>query len=593
MLVCGVSLVRVGTRGMVAHVGEGTVSEMQLWDDNPTAVDLLGFAPIVDTVVAVLNAPDLDPVTIGVHAPWGGGKSTVLGLLHKALEGQPGYRVIRLDPWEFDDQFDVRGSVIGEVLQDLLSAYGPNDEVAKGLKGLLERISWSRVAMSMNRGALVTQSEELVKALTPRSKQDPKSLAGFRGEFASLLKGLPELKRLVVLVDDLDRCLPDAVMATLEAIKLFLTVEKVAFVLAADQEMVRESIAASLDATGRGERFALRYLEKIVQVPLSLPHIGTDEAATFITLLLSAHTCPDSRDYDDLVSHAQQRRAKGLSPVLSDLQGLSWQPESTTLSLASRLSTGLAAHRAGSPRSIKRFLNAFALRTKIAEGQGISIEPSVIAKLMLLEDSHSKDFETLAGLREAQRGELLEQWQAWGRGEHEDKPESVSEASRYWAGADPDLTDVPIGPYLTLAASLVSLTAAASLTQEQLTWVSDLASESDPHRLAMQQLVVSRPVADQRVVAEALLERARRETREAVVQSLVESLVYLAKATQELRITVAEGLWRGRGALTPGCLYDMEASEVDELQAVVTQVAGASDIDSMVRQAAVEEVNRR
>ena len=64
-------------------------------------------------------------------------------------------------------------------------------------------------------------------------------------------------------------------MATLEAIKLFLSVEKVAFVLAADQEMVRESIAVSLDATGRGEQFALRYLEKIVQLPLSLPRIST------------------------------------------------------------------------------------------------------------------------------------------------------------------------------------------------------------------------------------------------------------------------------------------------------------------------------
>jgi hypothetical protein len=89
------------------------------------------------------------------------------------------------------------------------------------------------------------------------------------------------------------------------------------------------------------------------------------------------------------------------------------------LGLASRFSAGLAGHRSGSARSIRRFLNAFALRTRIAERHGIDIDASVIAKLMLLEDSLSKDFETLVRLQEAQRAELLERWQAWGPGRGE------------------------------------------------------------------------------------------------------------------------------------------------------------------------------
>ncbi|MFD8222204.1 P-loop NTPase fold protein [Streptomyces sp. NPDC059697] len=117
------------------------MSELQLWDDNPTTVDLLGFTSIVDTVVAALQSPSLDPVTIGINAPWGGGKSTVLGLLHEALDQESGYRVIRLDPWEFEDQFDVRGAVIGEVLQDLLTVY-PDEDLGDSVKGLLNRISW-------------------------------------------------------------------------------------------------------------------------------------------------------------------------------------------------------------------------------------------------------------------------------------------------------------------------------------------------------------------------------------------------------------------------------------------------------------------
>jgi hypothetical protein len=558
------------------------VSELQLWDDNPTTVDLLGFTSIVDTVVAALQSPTLDPVTIGINAPWGGGKSTVLGLLQEELGGQPGYRVVRLDPWEFDDQFDVRGAVIGEVLQDLLIAY-PDEELDERVKDLLQRISWSRVASSMARGRLVAQTAELVEALTPRSKGNARSLAGFRSEFAKLLQGLTPLQRLVVLVDDLDRCLPDAVMATLEAIKLFLSVEKVAFVLAADQEMVRESIAVSLDATGRGEQFALRYLEKIVQLPLSLPRISTDEAAAFITLLLSERRCPEVNHYTQLIGHAQRRRAQGLSPVLADMQGLPWEPDAGTLGLASRFAAGLSAHRSGSPRSIKRFLNAFALRTRIAERHGINIDASVIAKLMLLEDSHSKDFETLVGLQEAQRSTLLERWQAWGRDEQEDKPDEVSEASKEWAASDPDLTTAPIGPYLSLAASLVSLTAAASLTQQQLSWVSDLASASEPHRRDALAEVIVAPVADQDAVVDALVQRARRESD---TDPLVESLVQMAIETPELRAAVAQGLWEARKYLAPGAVVEMDGSDLEELRTLISRLADAADIEPEVREMA-------
>ncbi|MEU6674546.1 P-loop NTPase fold protein [Streptomyces sp. NPDC046925] len=555
------------------------MNELHLWDDNPTTVDLLGFTSIVDTVVAALQSPSLNPVTIGINAPWGGGKSTVLGLLQRKLTEQSGYRVIRLDPWEFDDQFDVRGAVVGEVLQDLLTAY-PDDGLQDAVNGLLDRISWARVSNSMSSGKTMSTKEELLEAFKPQARGSAKSLAGFRSEFAKLLQRPESLERLVVLVDDLDRCLPDAVVATLEAIKLFLSVEKIAFVLAADQEMVRDAIAVSLDATGRGEQFALRYLEKIVQLPLSLPRISTDEAAAFTALLLSERECADEGHYAELVAHAQKRRAQGLSPVLANMQDLSWMPPANTLNLASRFAAGLATHRSGSPRSIKRFLNAFALRTRIAERHGIDIDPSVIAKLMLLEDSHSKDFETLASLQETQRSSLLKRWQAWGRGDDQDKPDDVTEASKEWAASEPDLETAPIGPYLSLAASLVSLTAAASLTQQQLSWVGELASESEPHRRDALQQVLAAPLSDQQAVIAALIQRARRETD---TDPLAESMVEIAKATPELCTVVSDGLWEICEYLTPGALVEMESSGIEELVALIPRLAEADAVDPAVR----------
>ena len=59
----------------------------------------------------------------------------------------------------------------------------------------------------------------------------------FREEFKELLEEA-DIDRLVVLVDDLDRCLPATSIETLEAIRLFLFVPRAAFVIAADEGMI-------------------------------------------------------------------------------------------------------------------------------------------------------------------------------------------------------------------------------------------------------------------------------------------------------------------------------------------------------------------
>jgi hypothetical protein len=58
---------------------------MPLRDDNPSPVDLLGFQDVGDVVEEIVLRRDLDPVTVGVNAPWGGGKTTVLHLLKQRL----------------------------------------------------------------------------------------------------------------------------------------------------------------------------------------------------------------------------------------------------------------------------------------------------------------------------------------------------------------------------------------------------------------------------------------------------------------------------------------------------------------------------
>ena len=70
---------------------------------------------------------------------------------------------------------------------------------------------------------------------------------------------LGHIKRVVVLVDDLDRCLPPTVIETLEGIRLFLAVPKMSFVIAADEDRVADAIRTRYEKPGGpAERSAAR-----------------------------------------------------------------------------------------------------------------------------------------------------------------------------------------------------------------------------------------------------------------------------------------------------------------------------------------------
>ena len=98
---------------------------------------------------------------------------------------------------------------------------------------------------------------------------------------------------LVILVDDLDRCLPEKAVEMLEAIKLFLDVQGCAFVLALDDEVIERGVAYRYrdylkaptgDATAQPVPpiTGHEYLEKIVQLPFRLPRWSKREVRDFL-----------------------------------------------------------------------------------------------------------------------------------------------------------------------------------------------------------------------------------------------------------------------------------------------------------------------
>ena len=128
----------------------------------------------------------------------------------------------------------------------------------------------------------------------------------FRKDFAELLadERLSHLRRVVVLVDDLDRCLPDTVVDTLETMRLFLSVPKMSFVIAADEDRVADALRdrypednGSAEDT---EKPARLYLHKIVQTTLRLPALSRFDTEAYLLLLLLQNRDGRSADQDSI-----------------------------------------------------------------------------------------------------------------------------------------------------------------------------------------------------------------------------------------------------------------------------------------------------
>ena len=101
---------------------------------------------------------------------------------------------------------------------------------------------WPIPASSPRKKTSATLSTKCKAVLKPgESKNVPEEVEAFRKAFDQLLKDAG-VKQLIVLIDDLDRCLPDTAIETLEAIRLFVFTARTAFVVAADEAMIEYAV---------------------------------------------------------------------------------------------------------------------------------------------------------------------------------------------------------------------------------------------------------------------------------------------------------------------------------------------------------------
>ena len=400
--------------------------------DHETKIDLLNNEAIANTIIGLLLERPDRPVTIGVHGDWGAGKSSVLEMIESGLAGKSDVLCLKFNGWRFQGFEDAKIALIEGIVTGLIGRRPALSKAGGAVKDIFKRIDWLKVAKNAGGlaltaftgiptpdqiGTIVRTLEEVARdpgqlankenleaaintvtgILKPaESKNVPEEVEAFRKAFDKLLKEA-DIKQLVVLIDDLDRCLPDTAIETLEAIRLFVFTANTAFVVAADEAMIEYAVRKhfpDLPETTGPRDYARNYLEKLIQIPFRIPALGETETRIYVTLLLAgAEVGEETAGYGQLILAARERLKRPWESAPLDAAAVNTalggnaSKAHNALMLSDQIGPILASGAKGNPRQIKRFLNTLLLRQKTADARGFGdeIKLPVLAKLMLAE----------------------------------------------------------------------------------------------------------------------------------------------------------------------------------------------------------------
>lgn len=492
-----------------------------MWADNETSEDLLGFKVHADLLVDVINDDKVLPVTIGVFGDWGSGKSSILKIVEQELTGgeedgfKDGTLVLYFNGWVFEGYDDAKAALLESIIEKFDKHKTIGNKVKDKTVKLFKSVKWMRLlGLSFKKvivpgaAAYLTGGASLLPFLVSEFSQlQPKDLAEkltregaedflkdiikkneseevtivreFRDDFKEMIDK-SEIKKLVVIIDDLDRCTPDRLIENLEAIKLFLNVEKTAFVIGADPRIVRhaiehryktDSIENADDPDSRNKRIVSDYLEKLIQIPYYLPKLTDNEVETYLTLLFCKKAMGD--DFSKVISAFKTNRENKRYDVfgLGDIQGLATEEQrkelTESISLIASLSSVITEGLKGNPRQIKRFLNTFTLRNRLVKVAKLSdFKVDILAKLMVLEYSSTNLFKEIYKWQSLQKGEpkqIADLEKLAGEEKTEEikrqfSPEWAYEKVMKWLNAEPKLTNIDLRDYYWISRDQLSTT---------------------------------------------------------------------------------------------------------------------------------------
>jgi Cdc6-like AAA superfamily ATPase len=259
--------------------------------------------------------------TVGIFGSWGSGKTTLMRCIERKFENptehfgveefeahlhnfdQNNFKTIWFNPWKYDDTHGIRNALIQTILREMAED-SQRAIVKEKCNNLATRYDASQCFLHIveHLAGVALQSQmcgvnpiEIIKAFTNPSKKartnpeqnevndlaleldtDPYLfINSFEAQFREVVNEyVGENGRLVIFIDDLDRCLPENALTVLESLKLYLDNANCVFFIGLDKRVIEQAVKQrykDLNVTGK------EYIEKMIQLNFFLPEKNSNQ----------------------------------------------------------------------------------------------------------------------------------------------------------------------------------------------------------------------------------------------------------------------------------------------------------------------------
>jgi len=276
------------------------------------------------------------PFTIGVFGKWGQGKTSLLRQAQSLIaEHYEEDVTVWFNAWQFErEEIPIVPLIL--TIAEKLEKQTKDDSRARDylhttgriLRGIARAVSLS-ISTPLPAGPKISVSgKELTDEISKAVKHSPPeilpttfyvrafdALTECSNEYSrnAETEGSPSLARVIVFIDDLDRCLPERAVGLLQGIKLVLNQPGFIFVLGLDRQILEDHLVKIYKTAGsrNSAEHGRRFIDKIIQLPLPIPR--QDDLAGYIEKLFEREElkCEENRSIVKVLKNLKKLIAMG------------------------------------------------------------------------------------------------------------------------------------------------------------------------------------------------------------------------------------------------------------------------------------------
>lgn len=241
--------------------------------------DLYGFSSDVDIIERYLEDCQ-SPYTIGIYGSWGSGKTTLKNFIIDQINKNQSSKIFPFDfnAWEYEQQTGILIPLISRLIKEA----GLEASKIKKISSIVA-LAFSDLLLKASTANMMDLSdivnfEEYANENFFKYAEYINNIEKTRDDFQIIIEEIikkkqkqkKQIEKMVIFIDELDRCNPENTLKILESMKNYFDVEGCIFVIFVDDEILASYINKKYEDTKMDGQM---YLEKIINIKFRIPKI--------------------------------------------------------------------------------------------------------------------------------------------------------------------------------------------------------------------------------------------------------------------------------------------------------------------------------